>query len=180
MRAKGQLEPPPAVDYVFSRDRVSRKSSRRSAPQEGRLDSRSHTRDLEDVEQKLDDFEDNTIDVNHPIQEPDVHSEPDADPHNIDDLYGDVAPRYMNERQSARPRAPDAHLLFAVQSKRLAQQQPEEHGDPQEPEPRGQDDARKPRKCQAQRLKGKALRRKQAASVVFLADEVDWGARKVE
>lgn len=176
MRATGQLEPPPTVDYHFSRDKASRKSSsRRPALEEGHLDSRSRTRDIEDVERKLDDSEDNNaMDDDHPEQQP------DADPHNIDDLYGDVAPRYMNERQSARPprqpAAPDAHLLTSVQSRRLAQL--EERDGRQESEPHGQDDARRPRKCLAQRLKGKALRRKQAAGIVFLADEVDWGARK--
>ncbi|KAI0324903.1 hypothetical protein GY45DRAFT_1438773 [Cubamyces sp. BRFM 1775] len=181
MRAKGQLDPPPAIDYVFSRDRVSRKtSSGRSALEGGDFGSRSRTRDLVEVERKLDDFEDDAMDVDHSGQEPDAYPDPDADPHNIDDLYGDVARRYLNERQSAhpprRPVAPDAHLLFSGQNRRLAEQQ--ERAEPQELEPSSeQEAARKPRKSQAQRLQGKALRRKQAAGITFMADEVDWGAR---
>ncbi|KAI0357390.1 hypothetical protein OH77DRAFT_1588304 [Trametes cingulata] len=176
MRAAGQLKPPPTVDYVLHQPTTAQKRATRqdpSASAKAALDLRSQTRDLEDVERKLEDF---SMDIDPLPPEP----EPDPDPHNIDDLYGDVAPQFRVERPPSAPRAKSAapaqnRLLFVLQKKR----HPEQNDSSADAKPRTQssEGARKPRKAPAHRLKGKALQKKQAAGLYFDVGEVDWRTR---
>ncbi|KAI0669197.1 hypothetical protein C8Q78DRAFT_201202 [Trametes maxima] len=179
MRAKGQLEPPPMVDYILRRPNNSPQPAHHAPPatiERGHTNLRSRTRDLEDVEIKLNDF---AMEDDSPGLEPEPEPrppDPSPDPHNIDDLYGDIAPPYRGD-PAPPPRArsvasPPNRLLFAVQKRRVVAQQT-----PMHPVPRGGDasDARKPRKGVARRLKGSALTKKQAAGLNFDVREVDWG-----
>ncbi|KAI0647732.1 hypothetical protein C8Q79DRAFT_526858 [Trametes meyenii] len=178
-RAQAQLEPPPVVDYVLHRPRNPPQPPDRApsaTDERAHTDTRSRTRDLIDVEMKLDDFA-MQDDSPGPESEPESRPlEPSPDPHNIDDLYGDVAPAYRGgppPALRARSIAPTrSHLLFDVQKRRMeAQQAPmaavRHNCDA--------DDARKPRKGIPRLLKGRALAKKQAAGLNFDVSEVDWG-----
>ncbi|OJT12782.1 hypothetical protein TRAPUB_10617 [Trametes pubescens] len=179
MRASGQLQPPPTVDYVLSRPQSARKTTVRasSPPRRDLSEMRSQSRDLEEVEWKLGDSGDDRMDVDSPPPEPMPDSIPEPDPHNIDDLYGDIAPRFRSARPaSARPKSvaptPQNRLLFALQKKRVS-------GNGASAATAGTGDTRaedsvRPRKVPARQLKGKALHRRQASGLVFTVDDSDW------
>ncbi|KAI0366605.1 hypothetical protein BV20DRAFT_1055451 [Pilatotrama ljubarskyi] len=179
MRAGGQLKPPPSVDYVLRRPSTSQKCPTPQAQLKAPVERRSQTRDLEEVERKLDDFS-MDVDLPEPVlprdPEPNLELEPVPDPHNIDDLYGDVAPQYRNE--PAPPRAKSTapaqeRLLFTLQKKRISEK---DHSPLGAAIPGLQSDrARKPRKGPARQLKGKALQKRQADGLFFHVEEVDWG-----
>lgn len=174
MRAKGQLGPPPVIDYVLSRPEGSRRTSTRatSAPKRGTTHMRSQSRDLQEVEEKLSNLADDSMDVDFP-PEPVPRRDPDS--HDIDDLYGEIAPRYRTA-QHPPPRAKSAaptqgHLLFALQKKRASSRDlpitaPSGGGEREE--------STRSRKAPARQLKGKTLRQKQVAGLVFSVGETDW------
>lgn len=179
MRASGQLQPPPAVDYILSRPQSTRKTAIRapSPPRRDVPEMRSQSRDLEEVERKLSDSGDDHMDVDSPPPEPVPVPIPEPDPHNIDDLYGDIAPRFRSARPaSTRPKSvpptPQNRLLFALQKKRLSGSDAStttlRTGDTRD------EDSMRPRKVPARQLKGKALHRKQAAGLVFNVGDSDW------
>ncbi|EIW59048.1 uncharacterized protein TRAVEDRAFT_46362 [Trametes versicolor FP-101664 SS1] len=175
MRASGQLQPPPTVDYILSRPQSARKTAARTfSPRHDLPEMRSQSKDLEEVEWKLGD---DHMDVDSPPPEPVPVASPEPDPHNIDDLYGDIAPRFRSARPtSARPKSvpptPQNRLLFALQKKRLSGNDAStttlRTGDTKD------EDSMRPRKVPARQLKGKALRRKQAAGLIFNVGDSDW------
>ncbi|KAL7280179.1 hypothetical protein ACG7TL_006598 [Trametes sanguinea] len=173
LRAKGKLAPPPTIDYVLERPSSSMHLSVRAANL-GRnpVAMRSETRDLEEVERKLEDDDEDGMDVDRsePLPQPQDEREPsNLDPHNIDDLYGDIAPPYRDQPPPAPPprvqRAPATynHLLFAIQARRYA----EDDTPTGATGPEGGTESRRSRKRLAQELQGSALRDKQAAGVQF-------------
>lgn len=180
MRANGQLQPPPTVDYVLSRPQSARKTTIRapSPPRRDIPEMRSQSRDLEEVERKLSDSGDDRMDVDSLPPEPVPVPIPEPDPHNIDDLYGDIAPRFRSARPpSARPKSvpptPQNRLLFALQKKRVSSDNGASTAAAQTGDARA-DVSMKPRKVPARQLKGKALHRKQAAGLVFNVSDSKW------
>ena len=161
-------------------------------------DTRSPTRDLDAVERKLNDFRDVDVDPAS-VSASDSDSDgrggerrsagplartpsPDheADPHNIDDMYGSVAPRFRSRQPAqanrrSEPAAPhETRLLWMVREdgdsseegrkgeemdelgrilKKKARIQERREGEPR---------PLRPRKAPARRLVGRALRKKQA------------------
>ncbi|KAI0632460.1 hypothetical protein C8Q77DRAFT_926609 [Trametes polyzona] len=181
LRAAGRLEPPQEYDYVFRRPRSAQETQTRASSTErsrtANLDLRSRTRDLAEVESKLEDFADEPMDIGiAPASDSaTVDRNRDRDTHDIEDMYGDVAPRFRSVRPT--PRAPSSApprncLLFALQHKLLSD--PDRSGPAQlrmEETPREHR-----RKFPARQLEGKTLIKKQAEGLVFDARTVDWGS----
>ena len=196
MRSEGRLAPPPQVDYVHTRPRDTETTfvtfevgpSSRPARSRARklVYERTTDADLDAVEQKLDDFDKDAMGVDDTGRcHPDAEQDAEEDPHNIDDLYGDVAPRYrgkppkrsksktaplppplqetvllFSERDKRRPRVDDLGLLLdkklKIEEKRRA---------------RGEVTSR-PRKLAApQMLEGKDLKKRQRAGLYFSIHE---------
>ncbi|PIL22869.1 transcription factor [Ganoderma sinense ZZ0214-1] len=109
MRSEGRLAPPPEVEYVHTRPRdgpgpLSNPRPRRSG---ARKLAYTHAPELDD-----DTDDDAAMEVDRSSIPPPHDSDPDTrrgdeeeDPHNIDDLYGDIAPRYRRSKTAA-PRPP--------------------------------------------------------------------------
>ncbi len=202
MRSDGRLAPPPEVEYIHTRPRVAGTSDpnppRSGARKLAYTPNRTPSPELDEVERKLEAFDRGEVamDVDRPSDrdsDSDVGREEegeDEDPHNIDDLYGDIAPRYRSQpsRRSKsrsktvpahRPRPPpETRLLFAERDKR-----PPKADDLGllldkklriEEKQRGGNEApvRQPRKAaETQRLKGKALKRRQETGLYFSIHE---------
>ncbi|KAI0826730.1 hypothetical protein BC628DRAFT_1418816 [Trametes gibbosa] len=166
MRANGQLAPPPVIDYVLQREiKDSRKGSPSvsSSGPRGHTAPRSNTRALEEdqVERSLDDFVGDSMDVDPP--EP----EPGLDPHNIDDLYGDIAPRYLGEPPNA-PLQQSAGRPWDELRVLLQRQRAKDEARTSAAHSRDKFyDSRRPRKGHARQLRGKVLRKKQTDGLTY-------------
>ncbi|KAI0700030.1 hypothetical protein C8T65DRAFT_289772 [Cerioporus squamosus] len=162
MREEGRLAPPPTIEYVL------RATDKANAPEPVPLSLSSDS--------ELDGVDAMAIDE-HTEPESAARSETqptEEDPHNIDDLYGDVAPRFRSRpapppapappvRERSAPRVPLTRLPYMERDKR-----PMRDGDIElifEKMERIEDQrgelSRRPRKCVATRLAGKALKKKQ-------------------
>ncbi|KAH9851571.1 hypothetical protein C2E23DRAFT_229812 [Lenzites betulinus] len=176
MRAKGQLEPPPVIDYVH-RGPATRKATPLvpSAVPRAHAASRSQTRALEEdqVERALGvDIAGDAMDVDPaPPPAPLPDAEPEPDPHNIDDLYGDIAPRFRDEPLHAHREEfsgrPWSGLRALLEKRRASDAEPPPVARLEDNDRPG--DQRRPRKCRAQQLRGKALRKRQADGLVYNA-----------
>ncbi|KAI1794832.1 hypothetical protein LXA43DRAFT_88805 [Ganoderma leucocontextum] len=217
MRSDGRLAPPPDVEYIHTHTRplgagssnprpLGAGPSNPRPPRSGArklayTPERTHSRELDEVERKLEDFDSDAVamDVDRRSasrlnrdSDSDAmrEEEEEEDPHNIDDLYGDIAPRYRSQpsrpsksrskaASAPRPRPPaETRLLFAERDKRppkaddlgrLLDKKLRIEG-----RRRGGDDAPlwAPRKAAVtQRLKGKALMRKQETGLYFSIHE---------
>ena len=189
MRSEGRLAPPPEVEYVNTHPRravdpLNPKPRRSGARKLAYTPERTRSPELDEVAMDVDRSSgcgSGSDTRREEEEEQEEEGEGEDDPHNIDDLYGDIAPRYRSKpsrRSKSRsktvvapppPPPAETRLLFAKRDKRP---------------PKADDlgllldkklqiagaaaSARAPRKATAtQRLGGKALRKKQKAGLYF-------------
>ncbi|TBU47402.1 hypothetical protein BD309DRAFT_913913 [Dichomitus squalens] len=207
MRSDGRLAPPPDVQYIHTRARnpdpafVTFQAGPSLRPSQSRARKLAYeltiNPGLEAAEPKLNDPDKREMDVDgrgrsEPEPEPTPLEEFNGeagqeleDPHNIDDLYGDVAPRYRNQppRRSKSKTIPppsppqETTLLFSALDKRPSK--PDALGLLLDKQLRIEENRRakgnaasRPRKLVApQELKGKALKRKQKTGLYFSIHE---------
>ncbi len=172
MRDEGRLAPPPTIEYIFRA--TDKGKARAPAPSSSSSDSELDGVDEMDVDEQS---QSEPESAGRSETRPTTVTPEGEDPHNIDDLYGDVAPRFRSKPAPAppppvpppAPRVPVTRLPYMERDKR-----PKRDDDidlifekmARIEEQRGEAPSR-PRKSIATHLGGKALRKKQKAALNY-------------